>query len=178
MMRILTILFAALLVLPGVAAAQRMYKWIDGQGNVSYHDRPPPAGSEYRVEERSIKRAPSRGGESSAEAAAQSPVVLYVVPKCAPCDTARSHLQRRNVPFSEKNVEKDLKLQDELKKKVGALTVPALTIGNKVMNSYSEGWLDSELDLAGYAKTGEGTATAEQPEEKPAEDTGFRAPTQ
>jgi glutaredoxin len=177
MMRTFTFLLTALLLLPGVATAQRMYKWVDSQGNVSYHDRPPPAGSDVRVEEREIKRSRSRGGDSASDSAVQAPVVLYVVPKCPPCDAARMHLQRRNVPFSEKNVEKDLKLQDELKTKIGALTVPALTVGSKVLNTYSEGWLDSELDQAGYAKAG-GGAPAESAAEKPSEDSGFRAPTQ
>jgi glutaredoxin len=164
-------MFAVAVAVPGVAAAQRTYKWIDSQGNVSYHDRPPPADSGYRVEERQLKQRQS--GDADPAAATGAPVVLYMVPKCASCDLVRAHLQRRKVPFTEKNVEKDVKLQDELKTKVGALTVPAITVGSKVLNSYAEGWLDSELDQAGYPKV-EAGATAE----KAPEETGYKAPTQ
>lgn len=173
MKRLLLIVFAVSVALPGIAAAQRTYKWIDGQGNVSYHDRPPPSDSGYRVEERQLKRQQGGDADPAAGAASSAPVVLYVVPKCPSCDLVRAHLQKRKVPFAEKNVEKDLKLQEELKTKVGTLTVPAITVGSKVLNSYAEGWLDSELDQAGYPKVETGIEAEKKPEES-----GFKAPTQ
>lgn len=173
MKRTVLILFIVSLALPGIAAAQRTYKWVDSQGNVSYHDRPPPAGSDYQVEERKLKSGRARTGDPAADAGDKAPVVLYAIPKCTPCDLARAHLQKRNVPFAEKNVEKDVKLQEELKTKAGALSVPVIMVGEKVLNSYNEGWLDSELDQAGYAKP-----ASAQSADKPPEDSGFRAPTQ
>jgi glutaredoxin len=171
MMRNLAVTICALLVFAaGTATAQRMYKWVDSQGNVSYHDRPPPANSGYRVEEKNVR--PKRLTSPAAnEAAQQAPVVLYSVPKCASCDLARAHLQKRNIPFSERNVESDVKLQDELKAKSGTLAVPTILVGAKVLNGYTEGWLDSELDSAGYPKPEAGA-----PGETAADDTGFRAP--
>lgn len=174
MTRNITITIVALLLLPwGAATAQRMYKWVDAQGNVSYHDRPPPADAGYRVQERKLSTKQDDESDANQDAATKSPVVLYSVPKCSPCDQARSHLKKRNVPFSEKNVEKDPKLQEELKAKAGALSVPTIMVGAKVLNSYTEGWLDSELDQAGYAKF-DPTKSAE----KPKEEEGFQAPTQ
>ncbi len=172
MMRKLVVLITALLLLPcGTAMAEKMYKWVDSQGNVSYHDRPPISDTGYRVEEKNVNARPARGSEDAGE---KLPVVLYSVPVCAPCDQARAQLKKRKVTFTEKNVEKDVKLQEELKKKSGSLTVPALTVGTKVLSTYSEGWLDSELDQAGYAK-----ANSDKPDEKlekPAEDDTNKAP--
>jgi glutaredoxin len=165
----------ATLVLPwGAVDAQRTYKWIDKDGNVSYRDHPPPPGSGYRVEERRID---SRAGAGdSADTAAKPPVVLYSVPKCNPCDAARAHLQKRNVPFTEKNAQGDVKVQQELQQKVGALSVPAIVIGTKVLGSYAEGWLDSELDQAGYAKAGSEPVPEGEAAEPPPEDAGNQAP--
>ncbi len=154
-------------------AAQKMYKWIDENGNVSYHDVPPPAGSGYRVEEKSIGSKRDRGAEDADEVAQKSPVVLYTLPKCAPCDAARGHLQMRKIPFAEKSVDKDLKVQDELKKAAGVLSVPTILVGSRVMTTYNPGWLDSELDQAGYKKL-----EGEKPAEKPADERTDKAPTQ
>jgi glutaredoxin len=174
MMRNIVILIVALLVLPwGAATAQKTYKWIDSQGNVSYHDRAPPANSGYRVEEKQMGSKRERATDEAEDAAQKFPVVLYSVPKCSSCDAARAYLQKRKVPFSEKNVEKDVKLQDELKAKAGALSVPTILIGSKVMNGYLESLLEGELNQAGYSK-----AETEKSDEKPAGDEQFKAPTQ
>ena len=55
MERVKAILVMALAV-AGLSAAQAgtLYKWVDGQGRVSYHDKPPPEGSDYRVEEKNL----------------------------------------------------------------------------------------------------------------------------
>lgn len=148
-----TLLAATLVLLAAPAAAQKLYKWVDPQGNVSYHDRPPPAGSGYQVEEKPLRdRRAATATSPSEEAAEKAPVVLYTASKCSSCDAARAHLERRKVPFTEKNVETDPKAQEELKAKVGALTVPTILVGPKVMNGYLESLLDGELDAAGYPK--------------------------
>ena len=182
MRRTFFLLLIASLALPwGAADAQRTYKWIDKDGNVSYRDHPPPPGSGYRVEERRIESRAGAGDD--ADTGPKPPVVLYSVPKCNPCDSARAHLQKRNVPFTEKNAQGDVKVQQELQEKVGALSVPTITIGAKVLSSYAEGWLDSELDQAGYPKAGTEPAAgsesvpAGEATEPPAEDSGNQAPT-
>jgi glutaredoxin len=168
MTRALLLLFAGLLV-AGTAAAERTYKWVDSQGNVSYHDRPPPSDSGYRVEEKQMggKRAPAGAPDEPA----RPPVLLYTVSKCAPCDTVRAHLRKRKIPFTEKNVESDVKSQQELKEKSGGLSVPTILVGSKVMNGFVESLLDGELDQAGYPK-------ADPEDKKTEEEGGFRAPTQ
>ena len=143
------------LTVAGLSAAQAasMYKWVDSQGRVSYHDRPPPEGSDYRVEEKTL-----RSGEYATNQQAQPdiniPVILYSAPKCASCDLARIYLDKRKVPYTEKNVESDIKFQEELKEKSGSVSVPTITVGEKVMKGYLESLLEGELDAAGYPKTG------------------------
>lgn len=159
-LRALLILLAAL----GAASAthaQKLYKWVDKDGRVSYHDQPPPSNA-YRVEEKRLgasQRAPV-DNEAMAAVAEKSPVVLYAAPRCATCDTARAYLQKRGVPFTEKNVEGDRKLQDELIQQAGGLAVPTITVGGKVMRGYLESLLEGELDQAGYPHPDK----AEQPE--------------
>lgn len=152
--------------------AQQLYKWIDEQGKISYHDQPPPPDSGYRVEVKSLGSTRGPTSDAAAEAAKKFPVTLYVAPKCGSCDTARVYLQKRGVPFTEKNVDGDRKLQDELIKMAGGLSVPTILIGSKVMRGYLESLLEDELNAAGYTKPGadEGAEPQEQEQEPSAEE--------
>lgn len=147
------------------ALAGKLYKWVDERGNVSYQDRPPPAGQGH-VEEKNVRDG---GGATSAEpsvaeVAAKAPVTLYMIPKCSPCDEARAYLKKRNVPFTEVNVsEKNPQGQEAMRKKVGELSVPTITVGSKVMRGYVETLVSGELDQAGYPQA-EATAETEDSE--------------
>ncbi len=141
----------ALLVTP--AHAGKLYKWIDKDGNVSYQDTPPPPAS-GRVEEKTLRGATTA---PAPEGPQRPSVVLYVVPDCSSCDLMRAVLQRRKIAFAEKNVEGNVEAQTELKKKTGGLSVPAVTVGDKVVKGHSEAALDGELDAAGYEKLGGAT---------------------
>lgn len=153
-------LLALLLAMPAAHAA-KLYKWVDKDGNVTYHDRPPPDETGYRVEEKHLRSGGASGGEIPPEVLQKFPVVLYSAPKCSSCDSARAYLKSRGVPFTEKNVEGDRKLQDELIKQSGGLAVPTIMVGAKVMKGYLESLLEGELDEAGYPKA----ASEEQPKE-------------
>lgn len=164
-LRILLLLVSAMVV-SASAEAQKLYKWVDKDGNVSYHDQP-PEDSRYRVEEKTISAPAARPSSKNIAAAEKNPVVLYATPKCSQCELARKHLQKRGVPFSEKNVEGDRKLQDELIREGGELMVPTLKVGKKVMRGYLETLLDGELDDAGYAKSEEKLREATNTDPKP-----------
>lgn len=149
--RIWLAMFMLLALLP-LAHGQKLYKWVDKDGNVSYHDKP-PENADGRIEEKSVRV----GGEKAAvdgDVAAKFPVTLYSAPKCSSCDAARIYLKDRGVPFTEKNVDGDRKLQDELIKQTGGLAVPTIVVGTKVMRGYLESLLEGELDQAGYARPG------------------------
>ena len=165
---LIAVLVTTLAVVPAYAA--KLYKWVDERGNISYQDRPPPEGV-GKVEEKNLRdgHGGDSGGPTAAEAAAKSPVTLYMVPKCSSCDSARVYLKKRKVPFSEINVsEKNPQAQQDMVKKFGELSVPTLTVGGKVMQGYVESLLAGELDQAGYPKT-EASPAVEAPEAAPAQ---------
>jgi glutaredoxin len=147
-LRIVMLLLMVVAAAP--AHAQKLYKWIGKDGTISYHDQPPPSGSDYRVEEKKISGGQKEDPQQ--EAAERSPVVLYSTAKCSSCQAARAYLQKRGVPFTEKNVEGSRELQDELIKQAGELSVPTIKVGTKLMRGYIESLLEGELDQAGYAK--------------------------
>ena len=155
MERIYTFLFMALAV-AGLSAVQAgtLYKWVDSQGRVSYHDQPPPEGSGYRVEEKNLGSGKKSAVDDTLEKIVEKyPVILYSVPVCGSCDLARIYLEKRKVPFSEQNLENNGELQQTLKKKIGSLSAPTIMVGEKVMKGYVESILEGELDTAGYPKT-------------------------
>jgi glutaredoxin len=142
-------LIALLLMISAPVQAERLYKWVDQYGNVSYQDKPPPEGS-GRVEQKNMRTKDTGAG---GDVGSKAPVTLYSAPKCTQCDIARMHLKKRKVPFSEIDVsEKNPEAQQEMVKKVGELLIPTLTVGSKVMRGYLESLLDGELDAAGYPK--------------------------
>lgn len=151
-----TILLALILMVSVPAAmAERLYKWTDSSGRVTYHDTP-PQGSGYHVEEKRMRGNAVYGGDDNpnTEAASKNPVVLYSVPKCNTCDLARTYLQKQKIPFKEINVVSDPKLQQQLKKASGSLSVPTIMVGKKVMKGYLQSLLEGELTAAGYTKPG------------------------
>jgi glutaredoxin len=167
MMRQRMALFAVLLLCVAMAVplahGVRLYKWVDKDGHVSYHDYPPASKEGDRVESKDFKiggvsSASSAG--SSSKASEQFPVVLYTTPQCTSCDLARAYLDKRKVPFTDLDVAKDAKLQKELLEKTGTLTVPTIMVGSKVMKGYMESLLSGELDAAGYPKIGGASASA------------------
>ena len=117
-------------------------------------DRPPPAGSNYRVEKKIFKTGPGTDPQAQAirEAALKHPVALYTAPVCASCDLARSYLQSKKIPFTEKDVKNNLQYNKELENLIGELAIPVITVGNKIIKGYVQDWLENELVTAGYLK--------------------------
>lgn len=172
MERVTTIL-VMVFVAAGLSAAQAgtLYKWVDSQGRVSYHDKPPPEGSDVRVEQKNIgSTGRSDAGDAIDKVAEKYPVVLYSVPTCGSCDLARIYLDKRKVPYSEHNIEKNVELQQKVKQKFGELTAPIITIGEKVMKGYVESILEGELDSAGYPKIGASSAASAREDGKDRQD--------
>lgn len=147
------ILLLSLACVATTSQAGRLYKWVDSGGKVSYHDRLPPEDSGYSVERKDFKTQVNRrdsGSKAMREAVKNSPVILYSVPKCAPCDLARSYLNKNQIPFKEKDVEKNRENSEKLDKLSGARNVPTITVGDKVITGFTQDWLEGELKSAGY----------------------------
>ena len=62
----------------------------------------------------------------------------------------RNLLNTRNLPFTEKNVQDNAEMQEELKAVTGGLTVPATKIGSNIFTGYSRSAIDNALEQAGY----------------------------
>ena len=152
--------------LAGLAAAQQMYRWVDENGRTHVTDTPPPASAKGV---RKVKPA-----ADSAEglpyilqqAVSQFPVTLYTSPECAdPCRTAREHLAKRGVPFTETQIREGA---EELKRLANATEVPALKVGGQVVSGYERAAYDGMLDSAGYPRTA--VVPARKPEAAPKTD--------
>ena len=127
-------------VLVGIASissAAELYRWVDENGNVTYQDTPPPSNIEY--ESQTYEDPPTADNNlqyAIEEAARETPVVLYSADVCGPCDEMRNYLEKRSLPFSERNIQNSEGFQAELELKVGGLTVPTLLIGEKVISGF------------------------------------------
>lgn len=148
---------AAALAASAVQAQTTLYKWVDKDGRVQYTEFPPPKDAK-NVTEKTMRG----GGPSSEEqipyatrmAAQRSPVTLYVSNSCGDfCANGRALLNKRGVPFSEKNAQANQADQDALMKIAGSLAVPLLVVGEANVHGFDEGAWNAALDRAGYART-------------------------
>ena len=126
------------------AAAVEIYKCKDDQGNLTFQDRCPPGTTP--VGEKNYSTA----APAAAAAQPSGPLTLYVVPDCDSCKQVEEFLQIRGISVTEKNVDKDIDLQNELKKVAGDLRVPALVVKDKAIVGYDRSALLKALSEAGY----------------------------
>ena len=138
-----------------VAQAQTVYRIVGPDGKVTFSDRAPEKVAPG--ERSSAVSVPDGGTNNSAlpfelrQAAQRFPVTLYAGAQCAPCDSARSMLVARGVPFTERTVASNEDL-DALKKLSGGTNLPFGTIGGQQLVGYSETEWVQYLDAAGYPK--------------------------
>lgn len=150
--------FFCLLCMFAVYSAQSasLYRWVDAEGKVHYTEQPPPPSAAKKVEEKTIGTPPADDGQlpyATRVAAKNFPVTLYNSGCGDACTKAREHLTRRGVPFNEKDAGTP-EVQAELKKLIGALEVPVLTVGTVTrLKGYEAGAWNAALDEAGYPKS-------------------------
>src|SRR3954464_4295627 len=136
-------------------AQSNVYRWVDKDGKVHFSDSPPPADA------RESSQKTMGGGYVSRDypyavqqAMKKNPVTLYTAPSCGdPCNSGRQLLSDRGIPFSERNADGNVAVQQELKKLVGGLEVPVLVIGESALKGYDSGQWSLALDDAGYPRT-------------------------
>jgi hypothetical protein len=155
-------LIAAMLIAGTVQAAQ-LYRWVDDKGRVEWRDTPPPANAK-KVERRTVGGSVIETTElpfSVQQAAKNFPLTLFITDCGDGCTKARAHLNRRGLPFTEKNPQADLESFKKLTN--GSLEVPALFVGRELLKGYEEGAWDSALDNAGYPRSVAGARPAPKP---------------
>ncbi len=150
------------------AAAQALYRWVDENGKVQYSDMPPPANIKNAQQKKLGDNLIQQDDMSFSmkAAAAKNPVTLYAT-NCGPaCDDARALLNKRGIPFTERNPEKDAEAADALQALIGVLEVPAIAVGSsdKYKGFSATGW-NRILTNAGYPS---GTVVARPPVSPPA----------
>ena len=169
-----------LLTLLGIAAlahGAEMYRWVDEKGIVNYTPYPPPEKIK-KVEQKNLGdkavQAQSSDAPYSVQLAMKNfPVSFYATPDCGePCKIARTHLDKRGIPYAEKNPSKPASPQEfeDFKKMTGGgMEVPLLKVGElKLVKGYLAAEWDSALDQAGYPSSAlPGAKPAAKPAAKP-----------
>ncbi len=171
-----TWLLVTLLGIATLAHGAEMYRWVDDKGVVNYTLYPPPANIR-KVEQKKL------GGNTAVQtsempysvqlAVKNFPVTYYATPDCVEqCKIARAHLDKRGVPYTEKNPAKPASVEEfENFKKMtgGGLEVPLLQVGQlKMIKGYLASEWDAALDQAGYPTSAiPGTKPAAKPPAKP-----------
>ena len=152
-MKHIILLLACLAIMP--AQAGDMFRWLDKAGKVNYGDTPPVDAINVQSIKSSSGSSTNDGLPYESRIAQQNfPVTLYVANDCGePCDKARSLLNKRGIPFSVKAL--NTRQDTEAFKQLSGMEafVPVLQVGKTFIKGFLESQWNSELDIAGYAKT-------------------------
>jgi len=152
------------------AQAQTVYRIVGPDGKVSFSDKPPvtTTGKVNTVD----KPAGASGVNTSAlpyelrQVATKYPVTLYTGKDCAPCDSGRSLLKGRGIPFTEKTVSSAQDVE-ALQRLSGNTSLPFLTIGGQHVAGYASTEWTQYLDAAGYPASSKLPASYRAPEPSP-----------
>jgi len=153
-MKSVILMLICLAIAPLAVQAGELYRWADSSGKVHYSDVPPPMTEGVETKKFSSATGPEEALPYETQRAKQNfPVTLYVASSCGEtCIQARSLLNKRGVPFSEKSL-KTKEDVEAFKQLSGVEGVPVLAIGKTYLRGFlAEQW-QNELDLAGYPKT-------------------------
>lgn len=153
-MKRIVMLGMLLLATTATLFAAQLYRWVDEKGNVEWRDTPPPPTAK-KIEQRNVRVNTIQTSElpySVQQAVKNFPVTLWLTDCGDPCDKARAHLNRRGVPYTERDGQSEV----EAFKKAsgGGMEVPLLVVGRNQIKGYLESDWDAALDAAGYPKTG------------------------
>jgi glutaredoxin len=135
------------------AQAQQVYRIVGPDGRVTFSDKPPatPAAKVTATDNTLATNQPAGPALpfELRQVVTQYPVTLYTSSNCAPCDSGRSLLNSRGVPFSEKTVT-TAQDADALQRLSGSTSLPLLTIGAQHVAGYSPSEWTQYLNAAGY----------------------------
>ena len=143
-----------LLMTASSTQAGTIIRWVDKEGKVHYGDK--PAEDAVKTEQKRFGAAPAASDDDLSYAARKAkqdfPVTLYVTENCGDyCVQARSFLNKRGIPYTEKMLvtKEDV---DTFKAKTGGNSIPALTVGKTLLSGFEAGQWNGELDIAGYPR--------------------------
>ena len=138
-----------------VSIAQPVYRIVGPDGKVTFSDKP-PAESNAKV---TTAAGASGGGVASSslpfelrQVVQKYPFTLYTGENCGPCQSARSMLITRGVPFSEKTIT-TVDDSQSLQRLSGENSLPFATIGGQQLKGFSDAEWTQFLNAAGYPAT-------------------------
>ncbi|RBP53443.1 glutaredoxin family protein [Arenicella xantha] len=142
------VLFAALLsaAVSTTADAQKLYKWVDAQGNISYQDSPPPENAKL-LDEKQVGRT---GGSEADAPANGDPIKVYTVANCALCAQSVLLMIKMGVPHVELPLNEDRAAQSLILEKTSSLIAPTIMIGETILQAPSDDELSEAITAAGY----------------------------
>lgn len=126
-----------------ISNADKLYKWVDKNGKVSYQSSPPPANSKI-LKESTIKTTNTGNLQSDKPA-----VVVYTVVNCGTCLQVMDHLKKMSIPYSEQSLS-DQQVQSSVLDATGQLSAPTVSIGGNFLSNISIDTLNQQLNDAGY----------------------------
>lgn len=137
----------------GHLQAQSLYRIVGSDGQVTFSDKAPAATTSTVTPLDNTVPAAAVSEPTLPYALRQVvgkfPVTLYTGNSCAPCDSGRSLLVARGVPFSEKTIT-TAQDADALQKLSGNNSLPLLTIGAQHVAGFSASEWSQYLNAAGY----------------------------
>jgi len=120
-----------------------MYRWIDDDGKIHLSNRSPQHSEGKSTEvEKLIYQTPTQTGEKVKEEnkkskkIARKVVVMYSASWCRICDRARNYFKKKNIEFTEYDVDKSQKGKRDYKK-LRANGVPIIFVGKKRLNGFT-----------------------------------------
>jgi glutaredoxin len=134
------------------AVAQAIYRIVGPDGRISFSDQPPPQSVKATALPPSGKSNASISGDLPYEvrqAANRFPVVLYSGDACEPCNSGRSMLNSRGIPFREYTVSSPDDIQ-AFQKQISETSLPVVTIGGQRIRGFVSSEWSQYLDAAGY----------------------------
>ncbi len=151
-----TVVWVGAVVFAAGSQAQTIYRIVGADGKVTFSDKPPVSADQGKVASTGVGARTDNTGSALPfelrQVVAKYPVILYTTAKCSPCDTGRSFLSGRGIPFSERTV---TTAEDRayLQRLTGENSLPYLTIGTQKIKGLSDLEWTQYLDAAGYPKT-------------------------
>lgn len=153
---LLALAYGCIVLGSGNLQAQTVYRIVGPDGQVTFSDKPSvsPANKVTPVDNAMPAAAPSVAQLpfELRQVVGKYPVTLYTSSNCAPCDSGRSLLAARGVPFSEKTINS---AQDAaaLQKLSSSNSLPFLTIGAQHVAGFSASEWTQYLNAAGYPES-------------------------
>jgi glutaredoxin len=172
-----TAVIAALLALTAITAitattgvnAQTVYRIVGPDGKVTFSDKPPLTDDKVTATGRNGRPLELNTDPLPFELrqpVSRYPVTLYTSATCSPCNSARSLLNTRGIPFTERTVNTPQD-GDALNRLGGENALPLLTIGGQKLKGFADQEWIQYLDAAGYPASSKLPASYRNPPATP-----------